>query len=66
MPSRAAQGRTKPPRQASVWKPTPRSRASSDSSAIGSITPWGNEGDEPTTTIVSLSMASAVAGTSAR
>ncbi len=44
----------------------PRDRASSLSSSMGSMTPWGNDGAEPTMTTVSSVMAASVAATSAR
>ena len=65
-PNRRAHGRMKPPRHASVWKPSPCSRAVSDSASIGSIVPCGNAGAEPTRAIVSLVMAARILATSAR
>ena len=44
----------------------PRSRASADSSSIGSITPCGYDGAEPTTSTVRSSIAAAMAPASAR
>ena len=48
-----------------MWKPTPRPAASAASSSIGSMTPCGKLGAEPTTTTVRSVTASAVAATSA-
>ena len=54
-----------PPRQASTWQPAPCSAASAAISGIGSITPCGNVGAEPTTTAVRSVMASDMAARSA-
>ena len=55
-----------PPRQASTWQPTPRSAASAAISGIGSITPCGKPGADPTTTAVRSVTAAASASVSAR
>ena len=65
-PSISMNGSTKPPMQASVWKLALASAARAASSGIGSITPWGYWGAEPTTSTVRSSMRSAAASTSAR
>ena len=66
MPKAPGQGSTNPPRQASVWKPIPRSAAAAASSSMGSRTPCGKVGADPTRATVLRVTARAMAATSAR
>src|ERR1019366_9244422 len=51
-PSCVRNGRRKPPMHASTWQRMPRSRAREAMSAMGSTTPWGEVGADPTTMMV--------------
>ena len=64
-PSNSANGSTNPPMQASTWHHAPTLAASSATAAIGSTTPCGYCGAEPTTSTVWSSTAAAIASTSA-